>query len=68
MWYDGSATAPAFFGQHVISGIMNIFSVKDQVQSHIGGMSYHEAWSTLPLRLLFYNYIRLNPHRWIVPE
>jgi photosystem II CP47 chlorophyll apoprotein len=59
MWY-GSATAPIeFFGPTRYQWDNGLWPAD--------GMSNDEAWSTLPLRLPFYNYIGLNPTDSLLP-
>ena len=60
--YGSATTSIEFFSPTRYQWDNEYFRVdKDQVQElHADSMNYNEAWSTLPLRLPFYNYIGLN--------
>ena len=64
MWY-GSATTPLnYLGQHVISGIVDTFQqeIERRVEASVAqGVSETEAWSQIPDKLAFYDYIGNNP-------
>jgi hypothetical protein len=62
MWY-GLTMTPALFGpiRYQWDNGLKIASVQEVHVFHAEDMSYDKAWSTLPLRLSFYDYIGLNP-------
>jgi photosystem II CP47 chlorophyll apoprotein len=66
MWYGSATTRSNYLVQLVTNGIVVIQQeIERRVETSIAqGVSETEAWSQIPDKLAFYDYIGNNPERW----